>query len=273
MKLINLLQLEWKKLKHNDTIKVLLIFYLALLPSLFLVGKSIPFPDELGSSSTFYMFPKVWNYLGYVGNWLNWFFLGFFAILIITNEFSYKTLRQNIINGVSRQDFYISKIATLLFVSLAVSLYFFLVGGAFGLTHTETIYLTKATENLYIVPQFFLNAFSYMVFALFLAVILRRTGAALVAYVGYVMFLEPILRWWIHANAMRKSVNNTMHYYPMNATEDLLPLPVPSPDFATNNDMPNLEVFLSSTEAITVTLIFVSLFIAFSYYKIMRSDL
>lgn len=270
MRLLHLLQLEWKKVKYNNTIKVLFLFYIALMPSLFLIGKSIPLPSELGNTVTFYMFPNVWAYLGYVGNWLNWFFLGFLAILLISNEFSYKTLRQSIINGLSRSDFFMSKFATIIFIGIVATLYYVVLAMGFGYMHTETIYWSKVMEKAYLIPQFFLNVVGYMSFALFLAICLRRTGASIVTYVGYTMFLEPILRWWLHVKVAK---NITMHYYPMNAVEDLLPMPVPKPDLIKGGDMADMQMFLSSQEAILVSLLFSALFIGLSYWMIKKSDL
>ena len=72
----HLILLEWKKVKRNLTFRVLFVLYLILLPSLFLTGKRLPeVPPEIGSKDVFYMFPTIWEYLAYAGNWLVFFFL------------------------------------------------------------------------------------------------------------------------------------------------------------------------------------------------------
>jgi hypothetical protein len=68
------------------------------------------------------MFPTVWQYLGYIGNWLCFFFFGFLSIVVVTTEHSYRTMRQNIITGLSRQQYFLSKFYLIVVVSLLAAL-------------------------------------------------------------------------------------------------------------------------------------------------------
>ena len=112
--MLHLLRLEWKKLKPYRLFQVLVLLYIALLPLGFLIGKNIDLPDETGGTISFYTFPKVWDALAYAGNWMSFFFLGFLGVLLVTNEFSYKTLRQNLITGMSRKEYFAGKIIFML---------------------------------------------------------------------------------------------------------------------------------------------------------------
>ena len=102
-----------------------MIFYIVSLPSLLLLGKRIKeLPPPIGTTEVLFIFPTVWEYLGYVGNWLTFFFMGFFAVLMITLEYSNRTLRQNIINGFTRVEFYKAKIYFVLAISFLATLYY-----------------------------------------------------------------------------------------------------------------------------------------------------
>ena len=98
---MHLLQLEWLKQKNFTMFRVMTVLFLVGLPSLLLIVKTFNLPTEnlppmIPSVESLYQFPNVWIYLGYVGNWLTFFFMGFMGVLMVTNEYANKTLRQNI---------------------------------------------------------------------------------------------------------------------------------------------------------------------------------
>lgn len=284
----HLLQLEWLKLRGYKAFRWLIILYIVLLPLLFLVGKSFQgVPEEVGSAQTFYMFPTVFEYLGYAGNWLTFFFLGFAALLMTTQEYTYKTLRQNVIVGLSRGEWYWSKVFTMILISLASALYYGALALLFGATNTDTIYSSMVTVNLDYIPRYFLMCMGYMSFAFLLGVLLRRTGWAILLYISYVMFIEVILRWLLHANILQrlaptKAVVRTMHFYPMNAIEDLTPLPFwkfanntmdnPNPD----NSSTSIEGYLSlltPTEATLTTIVYTLIFLGLTWWLLHKRNL
>ena len=60
-----------------------------------------------------YHFPDVWLNLIWVGGLLK-VLLGIMVVISVTNEFAYRTIRQNIIDGLSRWEFLLSKSRLLL---------------------------------------------------------------------------------------------------------------------------------------------------------------
>ena len=273
LNILQLITLEWKKFRHYAAFKVISLMYILLLPGLMLVGKTIQIPKEFGTTDLFFIFPDIWKYQGYLGNWLSFFFLGFFGILLVTNEYSFKTLRQNIITGMSRKEFFVGKISFIAFVCLVVTLYYTLVSLAFGITHTETIYFTKVVQNIDYIFRYFLMCFSYTIFAFFIGTLTRRTGIALFLYLSYVMFIELFIRYAVHLKAL-SSPNKTIHFYPMNATEDLVPFNFPMNNFAAGfTEKHNISVFLTSTEAIITTIFYTSIFMFLAYHIYQKRDL
>ena len=265
-----LIGLEWKKWNKNLGFRLLLLSYIVFLPSLLLTGKRLDqLPTEIGTNEVFFIFPTVWQYLGYVGNWLTFFFFGFLAVLIVTTEYNNKTLRQNIINGISRERFFLGKVYFVLLISLGATLYYCLCALLIGYFNTDVIVMSKVFQNADYILRYFLMCASYMIFALFLGFLIKRTGIALFSYLAYVMFLELILRWGVHRNIVK---HKSMHFYPMNATEDLVPLPFTEQTSRFLDEF-GFELFLTPMEAIITTLVYIGLFLLITFRIVKKADL
>jgi hypothetical protein len=268
-----LLELEWKKFKHYRTFKVMAILFLILLPSTVFVAKAFFInagaPPEFVNTDSMTKFPSIWRYLAYGGNWVAFFFLGFIGVISITMEFSNKTLRQNIINGITRNEFFLGKLLFILAVSLLATLYFALSGFLIGAIYTDTLYYTKLIAETSYIPRFFLLCLGYMSFGFFLGVLIRRTGLALFIYLVYIIFLEPAIRWALHYKFFP---NKSIHFYPLNAIEDLAPIPVLDivDKLTKENDF---SLLLSTTETVITSIVFIGIFIFVAHRRILRSDL
>ena len=265
-----LLNLEWKKLYRLTAFRLFTAFYLLLLPAILMTGKQITeLPPPLLTNEVLFIFPTVWQYLGYVGGWLCFFFFGFLSIIMVTNEYSNKTMRQNIITGLSRKQYFLSKLYFIIAVSLAATAWYVICSFTIGYFNTETIYWHKVWQHADYIPRYFLMCMGYMSFGLFLGFLLKRTGIAMFLYLAYIMFLELILRWGVHFQLIK---DRSMHFYPMNAIEDLTPIPVTeiAEEFISNY---GFSFFLSPIEAVITTTVYSCIFIWAAFRIIRRSDL
>lgn len=269
--MLHLLKLEWLKLKDYVLFRIVALSYIVLLPSALMVGKKLP--DMKGEAFNpivvFFNFPTVWDWLGYIGNWLVFFMLGFMAVMIVTNEHTYRTLRQNIITGLHRREFFLSKLYFMAAASLFASLYYAFCALAIGLAHADTLYLATVFKHADLVPRFWLMCMGYMSFGLLMGVLIKRTGIALFVYLTYTFVLEPVVRWALHFRLFK---DKSMLFYPLNAFEDLCPLPFfdEASAFLKQN---NFELFLSPTESVVASVLYIALFLWLSYRKLERSDL
>ena len=266
--ILHLFKLEWKKLASYRLFQVLAVLYIALLPLGFLIGKNIDLPPETGGTISFYTFPKVWDSLAYAGNWMSFFFLGFLGVLLITNEYSYKTLRQNLITGMSRREYFIGKYIFMLSASFAVAIYYCIVGLGIGFYYTDYVITERVFQHIDLVPRFFLMSFAYMNFAFMLGILLKRMGLALFLYFVYTLIIEMVLRYYFHMKIFGNETASR-NYYPLNAFEDLAPFPIP--DFGPATEMAN--VFLEPNLAVILTLIYSAIFTFIGYRVFMKSDL
>lgn len=272
--MLHLLQLEWKKLKSYRVFQVLTLLYIILMPPLFVAARNMflnsGLPSELGDVNMFFSFPKVWYSLAYLGNWLTFFFFGFLAIVALTSEFNNKTLRQNIITGMSRQDFWLGKVLMMAVISILAAIYYGIWSVIFGYIFTDYVASSRVFMHIDLIPRFALMCFAYMSFAFMMGMLIRRTGLAIFLYFAYTFFMEYILRF-LHYKFIDKTMQ-TWNYYPLNVFEDLCPLPFANDAAALmkNNDF---TFFLSSGEAVFVSSIYIVLFLFISYRTFMIKDI
>jgi ABC-2 type transport system permease protein len=266
----HLLVLEWKKFNANTTVRVLSVIFLLMAPFVIFSGKDLfreampPFPSSL----VFYEFPTVWDYQGYVGNWLVPFILGFLMIFMITSEVSNKTMRQNIINGLTKNDFFQGKMLVLLFLATVATAIYAISTIIIGITHTDGWYMELLWDNNFAIFKYFLMSLGYLSFAMLLAYWIKRGTLTILVFMFYVLMLEPLIMA-IHVYYFRNASRN---YYPMNVFEDLHPLPLfRLPDFFVKSEW-KFSLLLSDSQAILTSSIYISIFLAASYWIFMKRD-
>lgn len=268
--MMKLLKLEWSKFRKNTVIVLLMTFFLVFYPCCLYFGKFMDnIPDFIPGKVDIFQFPHIWDYLGYAGNWIVFFFLGVLVIYTVTIEVSNKTMRQGIINGMSRQQFYLSKVLIVLTLSLVATLFYTLLSAGFGWFNTEDVSFSQVFDNGKAVPKFFLMSFAYMNFALFLAFLFRKSGIAVFFYLAYMILIEPLLKLLTQQYLFS---NKYVNYFPMNAAEDLMP----SPLFKIAEKVPNnidFPFLLESGEAAVLTILYIGLFLGLSYFSFLRRDI
>lgn len=278
MTITALLKLEWMKMKNYTLFKVIAGFYLIFLPASLLITKTWNTNSaDIGFDvKSFLMFPSVWNYLAYTGNWIAYFVFGFLGVTLITNEFSDRTLRQNIISGMTRSSFFKAKVVFIAAISIVATLYFILMALAIGFFNTETIYWDKIWQESAIIVRYLMMCLSYLSFGLMLGMLMKRTALATIFYFIYVFFIELVWRWGVHYQVVKNTGNSTviktMHFYPMNIVEDLTPTPLPAMVQGMSEEF-KFPIFLTPTEALLGSIFYVLLFLYCCRLLLMKKDL
>ena len=230
--MIRLIQIELKKILSYRAFWLLAGFYAISLTFTLIVaqviinkilleaGKSAPIPLL---KISLYQFPRVWNNLTYMAGYLN-LFLAIIVIFFVCNEFSNKTIRQNIINGLSRTEFILSKLYLILIFSLAATLLIFLTGLILGLIHSKDVDIGDIFSNrLQFILGYFIEVVTYLIFAYFIAFLLKKTGLAVITLLFYTM-IEQIIIWW-------KIPSEYVKLFPMKAFGRLVHFPkIPLPE-------------------------------------------
>src|SRR5215208_575231 len=87
-----------------------------------------PILSMLGNPFTF---PEVWHTVAFISSFFV-FIPSVVVIMFITNEYTYKTHRQNIIDGWSRKQFMLSKMVDVFLISLLATILYVIVAFIIG---------------------------------------------------------------------------------------------------------------------------------------------
>jgi hypothetical protein len=131
--MIRSLKLEWLKVKHYRVFWVLMIMYLVALliiasaGGLFLEWLKRMGADFQGIDPTMlpiFDFPDVWQNIAYLGSYVK-IFAAFIVIISVNNDLTYNTLRQNVIDGISKKEYIMSKMSMIISMALVSTLFLF----------------------------------------------------------------------------------------------------------------------------------------------------
>src|SRR5450755_3518390 len=104
--------------------------------------------------------PEGWRTVAYFSS-LFVFIPAIVIIMLITNEYTYKTNRQNIIDGWSRNDFMTGKLIDVLLLTILITILYSLVALIIGVTNTTDAMAAKWSLAYYI-GLFALQSFSQL---------------------------------------------------------------------------------------------------------------
>lgn len=211
-----LLQIEWIKLWNYRTFKVITGVYVLLILLLFLSFNELTIgPFEVFSRESF-KFPYVWQNVAFLSRFLN-LYLAIAVVFVVTNEFSYRTLRQNIIDGLTRRQVVLAKFWIVLLMAIFATVVITVVAIILGLLNSATLTMPVITERLDFVVGFFVNAFGLFSLAALMGYLFRRNGLTILIFLPYVMFVENILRNILDAPFVK--------YFPVKTYTNLIQFP------------------------------------------------
>jgi ABC-type transport system involved in multi-copper enzyme maturation permease subunit len=199
---------------HIGIILLVVLSGHAFLKTISVNGESITNLIE-PSAIPLYQFPDIWHNVTYVAAYLK-FILAIYMIISITNEISFDTLRQNIMNGLSRVDFIISKYFLVLMLALGSTLFVFVTSLILGLTNTPEFEAQDLIKYSGFIPAYMLLLTAYLIFAVFIGLLIKRTGLAMGLMFLYTLIIEPVIALriktdWIKGLFPIKAINNLIH--------------------------------------------------------------
>lgn len=206
-----------------------------------------------------YHFPDVWMNLIWVGGWLK-VLLGIMVVISVTNEFAYRTIRQNIIDGLSRWEFLQSKILTNVLLSVMSVAMLFVIGLVTGLIYSPSIELDQMLTDLEFFPAYFLEIFFFLSFALLISMLIQRSGLTII-----LLLLTQMIELIIKAN-LDDYVPAIIPFFPMQSIWDLVSIPFPRYAFQEIKDY---------VDPLTtgIVIFWTVLFNYLSYWKLQRADI
>jgi ABC-type transport system involved in multi-copper enzyme maturation permease subunit len=207
-----------------------------------------------------FKFPGYWHFSAYCGGLLV-ALLGLTVIMHTCNEYTYKTHRQNIIDGWSRKQFVSAKVILIFTLSLIATVYYVILTLIMG-----SAYITDKTEmfnpqGLVFIFYFFIECLVYMTFALMIGILMKRTGLAIGLFFIYAYIADNILFGWLikHGPGARF-------------------LPLDTADSLVNNQMTQIVPQFRIDDTLRMWLLiacigYIIVYTAISYMRFLRKDL
>ncbi|SDB20304.1 ABC-2 family transporter protein [Flavobacteriaceae bacterium MAR_2010_188] len=226
--MLRLINLELQKLWLNGASKVL-IFVSFILPFTVLILSSIKinffgfFTLELGELGLF-NFPIIWHITTFFAAQFKFFF-AIVVVSMIGNEYSNKTIKQNLIDGLSKKEFILSKFYTIVFFSLVATLLIGVASLLIGLyysSYTEFGIIIRGTEFLL---AYFVKLVGFFTLCLFCGMLVKRSAFAL-AFLFILFILEWIIFGIIAWRADSDIAEKIQNFFPLKSMYKLIDQPV-----------------------------------------------
>ncbi len=230
--MLKLLRLDYLKVKNYRPFWVLNILYMFLVVSVpislleflkWLKMKGAEFEGFDPMKIPILFFPDIWQNITYFYTLpIFLIFLGIVVIITISNEFSYKTVRQNIIDGLDRTDFIKSKLLMIGVLALASTLVVFVTCLISGLIYTPDLDMGDVFNGMEFIFAYFLYVILYLVLAFLLTVYLRRSALTI-----FLLMLYRPIEGVLIAIATKYDVDFITDYLPLQAASRMIEVPFP----------------------------------------------
>jgi hypothetical protein len=213
-----------------------------------------------------FAFPETWHTVAFMSS-IFVIIPSIMVIMLVTNEYNYKTHRQNIIDGWSRNQFVTSKLSDVLIISLVSTFMYMIVAAAFGI-YAEPDNLNRWAEQLQYIPLFFIQTFAQLSIAFLMGFLIKKAFIALGVFLFYDLILEKIA-----VNYLRFKSNDIGRFLPLEISNRIIPWPSFTNRFGKNakdwyeNSVSVIPQFL------ILTIILTTAIWAFCYYLHKRRDL
>jgi ABC-type transport system involved in multi-copper enzyme maturation permease subunit len=176
-----LLSIELQKIWLNKASRILTLTYFILLSFIALIA-SIKF--DLGifkfhlAEMGIFNFPFIWHFNTYIAAILK-LFLAIVIVSMMANEYSYGTLKQNLIDGMSKKEFILSKFLTVVLFAFISTVFVFIMSLILGFSFSSYTELSIVFSDLEYLLAFFIKLVAFFSFCLFLGILVKRSAFAL----------------------------------------------------------------------------------------------
>lgn len=275
-----LISIELQKIWKNKASKVLTLTYFILLSFIALIA-SIKF--DLGifkfhlAEMGIFNFPFIWHFNTYIAAWLK-FFLAIVIVSMMANEYSYGTLKQNLIDGLSKKEFVLSKFLTVILFALGSTVFVFVMSLILGLCFSSYNEFDVILMDLDYLLAFFVKLTGFFSFCLFLGILVKRSAFAL-GFLLVWLFIESIARgalaFWVFPNS--NIDEKITQFFPLEAMSNLIVEPFTRlsviKTIGTQMGVENVKDYSVDYFSVLIVLVWTFLFVYFSYKLLKKRDL
>lgn len=231
--MLRLLSIEYHKIRYNTASRVLTLIYFGLLTSIALIAAIKfdigPVKFHLAEQGIF-NFPYIWHFNTFVASIFK-FFLLLVIVSMVANEYSYKTLKQNLIDGLSKKEFLLSKFYTVLVLALISTVFVFVTSLILGLVYSDFNEPAIIFSDLSYLVAFFVKLVGFFSFGLFLGMLIKRSAFAVGAMIVWAIIegMTKGMLYWQFRNvegSTQAAVDQVMQFFPLEAMSNLIKEPV-----------------------------------------------
>jgi len=270
--MLKLLRIEWNKLLPNRSFRVLLAIYTAVF-TLFLLVVNFSF-DKIGDLKELLqvdynpmVFPDIWIITYYLAQSFT-ILPAIIVIALVVNEFTYRTARQHVIDGLTRFEFIVAKFGMVKFVTLICTIIVFLIATFVGLLNQQAVTPTGFAESFIYLAAFFFRTLGLLSFAMLLAVWIKRTGVAILVFI--------VLHTGLIAMFLKFRIDEAYgKYMPIGAINRLIRvMKINDADVENFRELKLTEIILTGNlQEFLLVIGYTMMFFGLSYLAIKRKDL
>jgi ABC-type transport system involved in multi-copper enzyme maturation permease subunit len=276
-----LLLIELQKIWLSRSSRILSIAYFFILSFIALIA-SIKF--NIGSfqlhiaEQGIFNFPYIWHFNTYIAAILK-FFLAIVIVSMMANEYSYGTLKQNLIDGMSKQEFVISKFLTVVVFAAASTLFVFLMSLILGYSFSSYTEFSIVFSDLEYLLAYFVKLLGFFSFCLFLGILVKRSAFA-IGFLFVWNILEGIAKGILNFKLFPegKTADNIMQFFPLESMGNLIVEP-----FSRLSVIKNIQTAIGGEgngkdysvhfSSIIIVLVWTVIFVFLSYKLLKKRDL
>lgn len=274
----NILQTEWLKVKNYRAFWLLLMVTAISYPGINGVAY-YAFMDSIDAKSQSgqlvkmllgnpFAFPQTFHTTAYLSSFFT-FIPAIVVIMMITNEYMFKTHRQNIIDGWKKNTFIWGKMMSVFFITVIVTIFYVAVAVLIGSIATKDFNNAQLFDKSHFILLFSLQVFCQLSIAFLLGLLIRKAFIAYGIYIFYTFILENILGGLFKMKA-KKWGTDFGHYLPFEISDRLIPLP---PFIGKFNEAENKLAISAINDHVLYTVILTAAVWALSFYIFKKRDL
>ena len=223
-----LLHIEFTKLRYSRSAKILIITYFILICFIAMIA-SIEF--NIGkiefrvADQGIFNFPYIWHFNSYIAALLK-LFLAIVIVSMMSNEYSYRTIKQNLIDGLSKKEFVLSKFLTVVSFSLISTVFLFILSLILGYSFSDFTETSIVFSDLEYLLAYFIKLTGFFAFCMFLGVLVKRSAFALGFLFVWFIF-EKLLYAFLNFRVFKgtDTAEKIMQFFPLESMSNLVKEP------------------------------------------------
>jgi len=274
----NIIKTEWLKLKHYKAFWLLLFVTAISYPGINGIAY-YAFKDSIDAKSQSgqlvkmllgnpFAFPQSFHTTAYLSSFFT-FIPAIVVIMLVTNEYMFKTHRQNIIDGWKKNTFIWGKFISVVLVTMIVTIFYLAVASFVGVLATKEMSGVNVFEKAQYIGLFSLQVFCQLSIAFLLGLLIRKAFIAYGIYIFYSFILENILSGFFRVKSKKWGIDYG-HYLPFEISDRLIPLP---PSIGKFNAADNQLAIAAINNHVVYTIVLTAFVWLLSFYIFKKRDL